>query len=366
MSQAVPKVGLITLQTAPLPVPCSIVDLFCGVGGLTAGLLAEGLPVAAGIDLDDDCRYPYEHNNAVPFVRKDVGALTGEDLEELFVDGVPRVLVGCAPCQPFSSYNAGRPDSRWALLERFATLIEETKPDVISMENVPRLLNFEGGKVFEDFADRLKGVGYHIWHSVVCAADYGVAQRRNRLVLLGSLRGPIALEKPSFDRENWNSVAQAIDDLPSLAAGGVDDDDPLHRSSTLSETNLERIRESKAGGTWRDWKPELVAKCHTTEKGKTFPSVYGRMEWDKPAPTITTQFFGFGNGRFGHPAQDRAISLREGAILQSFDRNYRFVEPGKAVRMKTVGRLIGNAVPVLLGQAIGRTILDHLQETDAA
>jgi len=114
------------------------------------------------------------------------------------------------------------------------------------------------------------------------------------------------------------------------------------------------------GGTWRDWPKHLVAECHRECSGQTYPSVYGRMEWDKPAPTMTTQCFGFGNGRFGHPEQDRAISLREAAILQSFPRKYKFVADGGEVQMKVLGRLIGNAVPVELGRAIARSIKSHL------
>ena len=122
----------------------------------------------------------------------------------------------------------------------------------------------------------------------------------------------------------------------------------------LSELNLRRIRASKPGGTWRDWSAELQAACHQRESGETYPSVYGRMEWGKVAPTITTQCFGYGNGRFGHPDQNRAISLREAAMLQTFPEDYRFVSDGSPVRFNALGRLIGNAVPVLLGEIIGK------------
>ena len=354
------------VHQAPATVSASVIDLFCGVGGLTAGLLEEGLQIAAGIDLDEECRYPYEFNNDVPFLRKDVSELKAKDLLNLFVDDVPRVLVGCAPCQPFSSYNAGRPDERWSLVERFAELIEEVAPDVVSMENVPRLLNFENGAVFESFVERLEAADYEVWSDVVCAADYGVPQRRNRLVLLASKHGPIKLEDPIVPRDEWITVRSAIGNLQPIAAGSVADKDRLHRSSSLSAMNQRRIKAAKPGGTWRDWDDELVTECHRSDTGKSYPSVYGRMGWNEPAPTITTQFYGFGNGRFGHPAQDRALSLREGAILQSFDPDYRFVRPGDPVRMKTVGRLIGNAVPVLLGRAIGRSIVRHLRDQGLA
>jgi DNA (cytosine-5)-methyltransferase 1 len=152
----------------------------------------------------------------------------------------------------------------------------------------------------------------------------------------------------------------AIGHLPELEAGKVSSVDVLHYSSSLSPLNLRRIRASRPGGTWRDWDRELVAACHRKKKGKTYPSVYGRMAWDSPSPTITTQFFGFGNGRFGHPEQNRAISLREGAVLQTFPCDYQFVEPGGVYRFKTIGRLIGNAVPVRLGEVIGKSIEMHL------
>lgn len=164
-------------------------------------------------------------------------------------------------------------------------------------------------------------------------------------------------EEPA-DRQERHRVAS------SVGCRGGYSGDPLHQTATLSPTNLLRIRASKPGGTWRDWDPELVATCHRKRSGKTYPSVYGRMSWDEPAPTVTTQFFGFGNGRFGHPEQDRAISLREGAILQSFPKNYRFVKPGEPIHFSILGRLIGNAVPVKLGEAIGRSLVAHVLAFD--
>ncbi|MDB9494615.1 DNA cytosine methyltransferase [Spirulina major CS-329] len=125
---------------------------------------------------------------------------------------------------------------------------------------------------------------------------------------------------------------------------------------------MKRIRASKPGGTWRDWDEALLASCHRKDTGKTYPSVYGRMEWDKPAPTITTQCFGYGNGRFGHPEQDRAISLREAALLQTFPENYQFLPLGEEPKFYTVGRLIGNAVPVRIGEVLAHTFLKHLDE----
>ena len=167
-----------------------------------------------------------------------------------------------------------------------------------------------------------------------------------------------------YDSEHYPTVRQAIGNLSALKDGEQDANDLLHRACRLSPTNLKRIRQSTPGGTWRDWDEELQLECHNKESGKTYPSVYGRMSWDEPSPTITTQFYGYGNGRFGHPEQDRALSLREGAILQSFPPDYVFIDNDHPSNRREIGIHIGNAVPVELGRAIGISIQQHLQEVE--
>ena len=344
------------------PTKFAVVDLFCGAGGLTRGLRDEGIEVVAGIDIDDACKFPYEHNNkGARFIKRDVSNLSGEELALLFPKNALRVLVGCAPCQPFSKYTQGQESKgsgKWKLLNSFAGLVDELRPEIVSMENVPEL---QTHSIFGRFVKKLKKLGYSVSYSVAFCPDYGIPQHRSRLVLFASRCGEIGISEPTRDADSYDDVKSAIGHLRPLKAGDIDPIDPLHRCSKLSRKNMLRIKASKPGGTWRDWKPSLVASCHRKKKGKTYPSVYGRMTWKSPSPTITTQFFGFGNGRFGHPKQDRAISLREGAILQSFPENYVFAESDDQYAMKTVGRLIGNAVPVRLGQAIGRSILQHLK-----
>lgn len=340
----------------------SAIDLFCGVGGLTRGLIDEGINVVVGVDIDEASKYPYEKNNGTIFLKKDMETLKPRSLSRRYPRGHFRVLVGCAPCQPFSKYTQGQntqEDAKWFLLRAFARLVEQTKPDVVSMENVPEL---ERHSIFTEFVSALKKLEYHVSYSIVFCPNYGVPQQRSRLVLFASKLGPIKIVKPTHKPENYRTVKDAIGHLPRLWSGKINEDDPLHRCSSLSPLNLERIRASLPGGTWRDWPRELVADCHKEKTGKTYSSVYGRMEWDQPSPTITTQFFGFGNGRFGHPSQSRAISLREGAILQSFPADYVFVKMGGEYAMKTIGKLIGNAVPVRLGRAVGRTIVQHLKK----
>jgi DNA (cytosine-5)-methyltransferase 1 len=341
--------------------PLAAVDLFCGVGGLTHGLARAGVPVAAGVDLDPICQYPFETNNQAKFINRDVADLQANDLLELFPPVGARILVGCAPCQSFSRYSRSSrrvTTQKWELLNHFSRLVQAVQPDVVSMENVPELRQ---DPLFEQFVGQLRAKGYDVTHSVVSCSDYGVPQRRSRLVLLASLAGPISLGPPIHRAERHRTVRQAISHLPKLEAGGRNRRDPLHRASNLTNINRERIQHSKAGGCWSDWPAHLVSRCHRASSGKTYPSVYGRMEWDKPAPTITTQFFGYGNGRFGHPSQDRAISLREGATLQSFPDDYQFLPPSVEWSFATLGRLIGNAVPVGLGEAIGAAIRQHLE-----
>ena len=314
----------------------------------------------AGIDMDPACRFPYETNNQAQFIERDISTVTKDELSSLFGDAEVKVLAGCAPCQPFSSYAhryALDEQGKWGLLYEFARLAKATNPDIITMENVPTVAKHA---VFHDFVDTLKKLNYHVWYGVINSSLYGVPQARRRMVLLASKLGKIEIIPPTHDTPR--TVREAIGSLPALKAGESAPRDKLHVSSSLSEKNLQRIRKSMPGGTWRDWPKHLVAECHRESSGQTYPSVYGRMEWDKPAPTMTTQCFGFGNGRFGHPEQDRAISLREAAILQSFPRKYKFVANGCEVQMKVLGRLIGNAVPVELGRAIARSINRHLKE----
>lgn len=343
----------------------SCVDLFCGAGGLTHGLVLEGIDVTAGIDVDPACRYPFEENNhGACFLKRDVRDLGGEELDALFGEGGIRLLAGCAPCQPFSTYAQRydiKRDHKWGLLYEFSRLAEATQPDLVTMENVPSLAKNE---VFLDFVKELERLGYWTDYAIVDCSKYGVPQTRRRLVLLASRHGEIALIPPTASKPR--TVWEAIGHLPKIPAGGAWHEDPLHTASGLSDINLQRIRASKPGGSWKDWPEHLVAACHRSKTGSTYPSVYGRMEWEKPSPTMTTQCHGYGNGRFGHPSQDRAISLREAAILQSFPETYKFAACHEDISFSALARLIGNAVPVELGRAVGKSVWAHLESVGRA
>jgi DNA (cytosine-5)-methyltransferase 1 len=329
---------------------------------LTHGLEKAGIEIAFGVDVDPACEFPFSDNNRAEFLLKSVEELSTSDFPEVFDGDAVSLLAGCAPCQPFSTYSqvwACPADERWNLLHHFSRLVGKLRPDLVTMENVPRLAQ---QTVFQDFVKALRRRRYHVFHKVVNCADYGVPQSRQRLVLLASKFGPIELIPPTSSTKNHKTVRKAIEKLPPLEAGEVCAKDALHQACELSPLNLKRIRASQPGGSWRDWNAKLVADCHKKVTGKTYPSVYGRMSWDDPAPTMTTQYYGFGNGRFGHPEQDRAISLREGAILQSFPKAYKFVQNGDPVYRKVIGRLIGNAVPVKLAEAIGKTMIGHVEQ----
>jgi len=352
----------------------SAVDLFCGAGGMTNGLEATGITVEAGIDVDPDCEFPYEHNNDAEFVECDIGELAREEPEiigEYLNSQADATLVaGCAPCQPFSPLTHGSDSSeheKYGMLDAFLEIVRHVKPDFVAMENVYEVRNTA---VYEDFVDGLDELGYNLNpeedRRVYCP-EYDIPQTRRRWIVLASREGRIDLGDPiNSHPNNYPSVRDYIDDLPQLRAGERSEEDPLHSARDLSETNLERIRESRPGGTWRDWPERLQLDCHKKASGQTYESVYGRMRPTDPAPTITTQFYNLGSGRFGHydTEQNRALSLREGALLQTFPKDYRFTEDIDEVKIRKIGRLIGNAVPPKLGEVVGNRIQEFLEWSD--
>jgi DNA (cytosine-5)-methyltransferase 1 len=338
----------------------SAVDLFCGAGGLTFGLNKAGIDVCVGVDLDKSCKYAYERNNKARFEPRSIADLTGAEVSSWFVPGTVRLLAGCAPCQPFSQHTRGRDTSTepdWSLLDEFGRLVREVSPELVTMENVTPIQHHE---VFTRFVATLKQSGYKVAYGSIFCPDYGIPQERRRLVLMASRLGNVSLPKPTRTPKTYKSVKDTISTLPKLAAGEIDPRDRLHLARKLTPLNIKRLKASKPGGTWHDWPKELRSPCHQKESGSSFRSVYARMTWGDPSPTITTQFFNFGTGRFGHPEQDRSLTLREGAMLQTFPKNYAFVPAGKPVIMRSLGKCIGNAVPPKLGEVIGKAFVAAL------
>lgn len=341
-----------------------VVDLFCGTGGLSYGMKSRGFHILSGYDIDPTCKYAYETNNEAKFQYMDIRDVKGEDVKRRYSRKSIRVLAGCAPCQPFSSYahtNKKKDPNKYDLLYEFGRLVREVQPDIVTMENVPSILTFSLKPVFPDFVNTLKEGGYNVKYQVVFCPDYGIPQTRKRLVLLASRLGSISLIERTNTPDNYKTVGDTIRDLEPIEAGGASTTDPLHRCRSLTATNLSRIQNTPYGGSWKDWPEELVLDCHRKETGKSFGSVYGRMKWEEPSPTITTECTGIGNGRFGHPEQDRAISIREAALLQTFPITYRFFEKESEVSLKNASRYIGNAVPPRLGEVIADSIKIHIR-----
>jgi len=344
-----------------------VIDLFCGIGGLSYGMLKSGMNIVAGFDIDETCKFAYEKNNKAKFFSEDVKNVTGNFVNSLYKNKSSlRVLAGCAPCQPFSSYafkHKNKDEHKYDLLYEFGRIISESevKPDIITMENVAQIFNFKDKPVLQDFVDTLQENGYKVSVNKVFCPDYGIPQRRKRLVLLASKLGEISLIPKTHTPENYVTVKDTIGKLPPLEAGQVCKKDKLHIAKSLSDKNLKRIKSTPYGGGWKDWSEDLKLDCHKKDTGKSFGSVYGRMVWEEPAPTMTTLCTGLGNGRFGHPEQNRAISLREAALFQTFPFEYEFFAPDENIGMTKASRYIGNAVPVKLGYIIGLSILKHIE-----
>jgi len=329
---------------------------------MTYGLEQAGFEVIAGIDIDPTCKDTYEHNTGSMFIERDIHMFSVDDLAEL--TGIRReddslLFVGCSPCQYWTKINTPKEKSGKTknLLGEFKRFIEWFKPGYVVIENVPGLFRTKEETVLNDFLKFLKKNSYNYDHQVINANNYGVPQHRERYLLIATrISDSIKLPEEEHDKkltvENFIGVKNG---MPRLKDGERNKHDPLHRAMKLSEKNRKRIRMTrKDGGNRLKWAkdPELQINAYRG-KNHIFRDVYGRMKWKAPAPTITTKFHSLSNGRFGHPEEHRALSLREGAALQTFPKSYEFKEEG----LFTVARHIGNAVPPELARRIGLQIL---------
>ena len=344
-----------------------VIDLFCGIGGLSYGLKCQGMKILAGFDLDYTCQYAYETNTGGKFYYRDVKTISGDEINKLYSPNknTIKILAGCAPCQPFSSYafkNKNKDKDKYNLLYEFGRLVKEVHPDIVTMENVPAIASFKLKSVLADFVEVLQNDGYNVKYKVVYCPDYGIPQTRKRLVLLASRLGNIDLISPTHKKENYVTVKDTIGHLPPLEAGQGCPTDALHRCRALSPLNLQRLKSTPYGGSWKDWPADLMLECHKKESGKSFGSVYGRMVWEEPSPTMTTLCMGIGNGRFGHPVQNRAISAREAALFQTFPITYKSFPNEHEVSLTKASRYIGNAVPPKLGEVIAQSIKNHVED----
>ena len=333
------------------------VDLFCGIGGLSFGLLQANIDVIAGLDINSFCKEIYEKNNKSKFILADISKYNFQEMKNIYSRNSIRALVGCAPCQPFSSLTSKvkkKNDARWNLINYFLQAVKILNPHLISMENVRGIIKTD---IFKTFVKKIKKIGYNVNFDIVYCPDYGVPQNRSRLVLLGSKLGEIPIPQKTHSKNKYVAIKNIIKKLPKLKSGETNKKDAIHSAAKLSPINLKRIQQSKPKGTWHDWDKELLPNCYKKKSGESYTNVYGRMDWNKIAPTITTQFFSYGCGRFGHPEQDRALSIREGALLQTFPKNYKF---GHGIPITKIGRCVGNAVPPRLGFIIGEAMKKHI------
>jgi DNA (cytosine-5)-methyltransferase 1 len=337
------------------------VDFFCCAGGVTCGFRQAGIEVLGGIDIEEDYKKTYEkNNNGAKFIQADIAKLSPRSLHKKL--GIKKnmdnlIFVGCSPCQYYTTIQTDKTKSQKSklLLEDFKRFVEYYNPGYIFIENVQGLDTKEGSPL-SNFKNFLSLKGYVFDEGVVNAVDYNVPQNRKRYLLLASrLHCNIAVPKGN---SKIKTVRSAIDAMDAIPAGYRDTSSLKHWTAKLETINLKRIEStSKNGGTRLEWKdnPKLQVPCYT-DKDNIFPDVYGRMHWDLPAPTITTKFHSISNGRFGHPEQNRALSLREGAILQSFPMGYNFYSESIAV----IARMIGNAVPPQLAKSVGtKFIISH-------
>lgn len=327
-----------------------VVDFFSGCGGTSEGFRQHGMDIRLGIDLDPHAAATYRANfPEATFIERDIESVAIDEVAACLT-GDDVLFSGCAPCQPFSKQNRHRTkkDPRWNLLGEFERFIHALRPTHVVLENVPGLQRVGDQGPLPRFLQELRRAGYDCAHGLVRAADVGVPQMRRRLVVVASLDGRARL--PENPGTTLTTVREAIQHLAPIEAGEAHRDDPVHAAMRLSPINLERIRATPEGGTRRDWPARLRLQCHKGHDGHS--DVYGRMAWDAPASGLTTRCLSYSNGRFGHPSQDRAISAREAACLQTFPEDFAFSGP-----LTEMGRQIGNAVPPEMARNIAETLL---------
>ncbi|MFB9246080.1 DNA cytosine methyltransferase [Massilia antarctica] len=342
-----------------------VFDFFSGCGGTSSGLGQAGMEIAMGLDIDPDSADSFRANfPRSTFLLGDIREMDADVLSPLIGKRKsPLLFCGCAPCQPFSKQNRNQSaeDPRRDLLGEFSRFVERWLPEYVFIENVPGMQKVNGKSgPFHKFNQLLSRLGYSFASQVVPAMSFGVPQTRKRLVLLARLNGPISIPPATHGPSGkpYTTVRDAIGHLPPILAGGTHPSDMHHQSAELSELNLLRIAHTPEGGGRESWPEGLKLDCHRTHSGHS--DVYGRLAWDKMASGLTTRCISYSNGRFGHPEQNRALSVRETALLQTFPDNYLF-----AGNLASRARQIGNAVPPAMSLAVGKHFLKEVRKRKA-
>lgn len=361
------------------------IDLFCGAGGLSLGLKNSGFDIILGVDIDESALKTYKNNfNKTQILNEDIRYVTSSTISKLtgIAKGDNFLLAGCPPCQGFS--NIGKRDQKDIknqLVFDYVRLVMELEPSFILMENVPGMSRGVGKEIFKQVVSELNNK-YKTEHAILNSADYGVPQIRKRLVLHGirsdiyyeliklstNKDGSSILPKKTHSDPNkndgsftdWINLKNAIYDLPPIQAGEEYSGNKKifnHRARSISDKNLFKLNYIRNNGGSRNCLPdEYVLECHKNSK-TSYGDTYGVMDWYKPSPTLTSGCTSISKGRFGHPEQNRAISFREAARIQTFTDDFIFHG-----NMNSMSLQIGNAVPPLLAQASGMKIIQLMKK----
>lgn len=327
---------------------------------MTYGLREAGIEVVAGVDLAMDCRTTYESNNVGSgFVCADIKELPLNYFEthfEIHRDDDDLLLVGCSPCQYYSIINTTRAKSKLSkdLLLDFMRFVEYYNPGFVLVENVPGLLSREDS-AFPEFIEFLYTHDYRVKYDIVNMSYYGVPQTRRRFSLIASRLGEVRMPVKDSRQKLLSEFIGTKRGLARIPAGHTDFTGFMHSTMKLAPINMKRLlRTSKNGGSRMEWKDdeELQLKCYIG-KDNSFRDVYGRLRWNRPSSTITTNFIKITSGRFAHPCENRGLSIREGARLQTFPDTYIF----RGGNMTVNARIIGNAVPPEYARRLGELLL---------
>jgi DNA (cytosine-5)-methyltransferase 1 len=338
----------------------NVLEFFSGAGGMSLGFKSAGARIVGAFDNDQVCIQTYNKNLGPEGYVADVSVLNKKTISKIIgTNEKVDVITGGPPCQGFSVQRRGEDkDSRNNLVLEYIRLVLEYKPKFFVMENVGGLLSTRGKPFLEELKRKAEQAGYQLHIKKLNAADYGVPQLRKRVFIVGEKTrnklSHFSFPQPTIVNSNkYITVRSAISDLKNLGENDVAN----HKADRLSEINLKRIRSLKPGQGRDSLPPELMLDCHKNNSNHRHLDTYGRMEWDKPASTITARFDSFSRGRFGHPVKDRTITLREGARLQTFPDDFMFL--GSKIE---VARQIGNAVPPLLAKAIADSIIKVISD----
>jgi len=332
---------------------------------MSYGMQQAGIDIIAGVDFDPFCKDTYEENiKGAKYILADVGKMKEEELAkeiDIKKNDDDLIMIGCSPCQYWTIIRTTKDKSQKSknLLHEFHRFITYYNPGYVVVENVPGIMGKSEESGLDSFVEDLENQGYTVEKKVVNLNEYGVPETRKRFSLVADrVTNTKIFPKPDNSCPVVSDFIGVNNGFPKISAGNKDDSDLRHTTAGLSEINIKRLKMTpKNGGTRHAWADtDMQINAYKNPKGNvSFSDTYGRMSWDKPAPTITTKFYSISNGRFAHPEENRAISLREGATLQTFPKSYIF--HGGSVA--GIARMIGNAVPPLYARQLGDAMVNN-------